>query len=547
MCLAFVAGMVFAKDVYVRAGSSGDGSMTKPYGSIAEAMDMGLYTGDVVHVAQGLYYGKGGSGKWIISKGGLSFVGGYKADFSERDPWKYKSILMRGVEEGSLAEAKKRNHDKVLGLDLTPTKASYNGVAMIQGEGEHPNTVIDGFVVDGYTRNTYRPNGDLKTDVGPIGSPLISLNSTGCRVRNCMVLNSGGPGIRLGAYGQKDKPETWSEVSNTIIVNTLMEALDFRVGNMDPTNAPEGGYALVKDNTIAFVWSWLGEGYAVLVGRQTNLSIENNIIAFASDYAINNGFANNKARLNNNAFFNNMAGTYRFFDSANKITVVEDDPAKFSGLAAKRSFYLSSTSGGNLIQDPKLKADPAFFDRFTNQIKSEGGGKVVWDEVNQWRSMMGLPLIGSAGSGAKNYAPVYEQAFLSLFGTAAAGAKADPARVLAYASTAVAPVQKTYTKIAYADLKLNLGKDIVLSTKIGPIDTSFYVEGVTRDGYIAYRTPDRQHFIYVAKASEALEVIQMAVKDGAAVLLNGKLVDIGPAIKMTGKYAIVVDTATFDE
>lgn len=193
LIISFAASYTDAKDVYVCAGKSGNGTKENPYGKISDAMSMGVYANDVIRVAEGIYYGEGGSGKWIIRINNLTLVGGYKKDFSERNPWKYQTILVRGMGEDALAEANKRDHAKKWGLDLTITKASYNGSAMILGEGDHSNTVIDGFIIDGYTRNSYKINGDLNTAIGPITSPLISFNKPGCKVRNCIIMNSGDP------------------------------------------------------------------------------------------------------------------------------------------------------------------------------------------------------------------------------------------------------------------------------------------------------------------------------------------------------------------
>lgn len=545
------AGVLFPKDIYVSSGAkSGNGSKIAPYGTIEEAMNMGVYAGDVVHVTEGVYYGEGGSGKLLIKVNNLTLAGGYKKDFSERNPWKYPTVFVRGMGDGAIEEAKKRGHDKKWGLSYEFTKASYNGNSMIEGAGEHDSAVVDGFVLDGYTRQTYRSNGDLKTDIGPITTPLISFSRPGCKVRNCVIMNSGGPGVRMGAVGTKDKPETWPEVANCVIVNTLMSGIDFRVGNMDPKTAPDGGYALIKNNTIVFVWSWLGEGYGILIGRQTRLTIENNIIAFATDFGMNNGFGNDKAILTGNVFFNNMGGVYRYFAAESKVTVVEDDPTKFTGKQANKMYYLSAKSGNNITADPKLKVDPDFFDKFNNQIKSEGGGKVVWDEVNQWRSMMGLPLIGSAGTGNKNYAPVYEHEYMLLFSESVqAGAKSDQALVTAYASASAGGGEKSYTEIKAADMKDNLGKDVRMSIKLNTTEekSGFYIDGIGKDTYICYRTSDMNNFIYVKKGSEELETLKDSIKDGIPVIVSGTLYDIKSAIKASGKFGFVVDLAELDE
>jgi hypothetical protein len=538
-----------AKDVYVSAGKNGNGSKENPYGKISDAINMGIYAGDVIHVAEGIYYGEGASGKWIIRFNNLTLVGGYKKDFSERNPWKYQTILVRGMCDDALAEAKKRGHDKKWGLDYTIIKASYNPVAMIVGEGDHANTIIDGFIIDGYTRNAYKSDGDLNTAIGPIGSPLVSFNKPGCKVRNCVIMNSGGPGIYMVASGKKDDPKSWPEISNCIVVNTLMEAIDFRVGTWDPATDPEGGYALIKNNTLVFVWSHVGEGYGILIGRQTKLSIEDNIIAFATDFGMNNGFGNDKAKLVNNCFFNNKGGVYRYFASkGSATTVVEDDPTKLAGMPAKKMFYLSDKSQGNITADPKLKVDPAFFEKFSNQIKSEGGGKVVWDDVNQWRSILGLPLIGSKGTGNKNYAPIYEHQFMFLMSDAVSiGARRD-AKLETYQSAAAAEA-KTYSPVTYADLGNNVGKDVVFPAKMDKNQemSGFYVEGIGKDTHLCFRTIDRNSFVYIQKGTPALEAIKQAIKENTTVKISGKVYDISAQVKSAKKYGIVCEVAETED
>jgi hypothetical protein len=541
----------FAKDVYVRAGASGgDGSKEKPYPDISVALAMGVYAGDVIHVAQGVYYGEGAVGKWVIKTPDVAIVGGYSTDFSARDPFKYRSILARGLSGELVAEAKKRGHDVEWGLSLVPTKASYNGGPLVTIEGDVKNVIVDGFVIDGYTRLTYKPSGDLRIDVGPIGSPLVSFNKPGCKLLNCVLVNSGGPGVQMIAAGNKDDPASWNEVSNCVIVNTLMSGIDFRVGTWDPDRSPDSGYAVAKNNTIVFVWSHLGEGYGILVGRQTRLLVQDNVIAFCTDYAIQNGFGNDKMSLVGNVFFNNIGGVYRYFDKdGSKATIVMDDPTQLSGRNAKKLYYLSDKSAGNVTADPGLTPDPVFFEKFSNQIKSEGGGKVVWDEVNQWRAAMGLPLVGTTGTGNVNYAPIYEQKYVALFSpSVAAGAKAA-GPFAAYASKAAERIAKTYADIKYADLKANLGKDVRVRVKLArnPDPTSFYVASATKEEYVCYRSEDMQHFFYFKKGSEELEIAQECIADGEYMFVSGTLYDIKDTIKMTGKYGFVVDLVEYDD
>ncbi len=553
-----------AKDIYVRAGSNGMGTKDAPWGTISDALQF-VYAGDVIHVAQGVYYGAGGGGLWIIDKPDITLVGGYNNDFSERNPFKYRTILMRGVEaDASLDECQKRGHDKW--HSLKQIKASYNGKAMVQGDRGAVNFVLDGFYIDGHTRNAYKENGDLRTDVGPITSPLVEVNAEGAKIRNCVILNSGGPAVSLRGYGLKGKPETWPEVTNCFLLNTLMEAIDLRVGNYDPTNQPDGGYALVQNNTIAFVWEHLGEGYGLLVGRQTKLRVMNNLFVFSSHVAINNGFQNKYLRLIDNLFWNNMGGTYQYWDPQSSLTLIEDDGSKLGSSdpsqakILSRKYSISKKSKGNIMEDPKITGiDKQFFEKFSNQIKSTGGGKVEWNSVNQWRSMMGLPLIGSQGTGKKNYAPIYEIDFAlikpqnsqySKYGANVNGPFQE------YHSTSVAPADKNYTAISPNDLcgakSMSLDKkDVTFVTKIGmkkPASNYYRKDKAPVSKYACYEIGmyPNNTFIYIPYGSPALETIEEAVSNKLEVTISGTAYSIKDTYK-ADKLCVIVDDAEIEE
>lgn len=496
-------------DIYVRAGDTGgNGSIDRPFGSIADAFDMGVYNGDVIHVTEGIYYGKGGSGKWVINKNGLTLAGGYNRDFSLRNPREHVSLLIRGMGEGALGEARKKGLGEALNLSMELTKSSYNPRGMIIGEKDHSNTVIDGFVIDGFTRLTYRKDGSLKTDVGPIGVPLVNFSSPGCKIRNCVVLNSGGPGIRLKASGKKDDPDSLSEVENCIILNTLMEALDFRVGTFNPSTDPDGGYGSITNCTIAFVWPWLDEGYGLLVGKQTRLAVKDTILSYTGLYGINNGLGNREALLEGNLFFMNGRGAYRFFDTKNKITLVDDSPEKWSGRTAKRKYFLNSKSGNNFLQKISLKP---YSETFTDK---------------------------------KVFAPIFEHKnipYRELYEGKGAGV-----RVLRLYKSSVVRKEKEYLPVTAAGIPEHLGKDVEFVMEIGSKEpASYYIEGITRDSYDCYRSKDMKVFIYIPKGSEALEIIEETKEYGEPALLKGTLVDIYKKIKMSRRYGFIVDSADY--
>src|SRR4051812_23328503 len=93
IAVCLFAPSVLARDWFVKAGSDGDGSMSKPLGDPWEALDK-VQSGDVIHVAGGKYYGRLRNGMWEIPADDVTMLGGYDADFKTRDPWKNLTQLL---------------------------------------------------------------------------------------------------------------------------------------------------------------------------------------------------------------------------------------------------------------------------------------------------------------------------------------------------------------------------------------------------------------------------------------------------------------------
>lgn len=508
------AAALSARDIHVRAGGpGGDGSRERPYSDISEALLAGAYSGDVIRVAEGVYYGEGGSGRWRVATPGLVIAGGYSADFSERAPFVHRSILARGISAALVPLAKARGHDASWGLSLTPTKAGYEPGPLLQVEAE--DVVVDGLWIDGYTRLSYKPSGELRLDLGPIGAPLAAFSKRGGKLRNCVLMNSGGPGVQMACAGTEGKADTWNEVAHCVIVNVLMAGIDMRVGTRDPERSPDSGCALVRGNTVAFVWSNLGLGYGIVVGRQTRIVAEGNLFAWCEDAGVHNGYGNAEATLSRNVF--HACGTaYRYWAGEGSIAMLScDDPALLSGASAASRFSLSAESGGNgATADPGLPVDAAFLANYL-----EGPHRMI--------------------------APVYEHSAALLFSRAVSAGASDRAPLAEYASIDAPVVAKDYAPIEYAAMKDWLGKDVELRVKLArsPEPSGFYVEGVTKEGYVCYRSADLQHFFYFKKGSAMLAAAEKAAKSGGYLLVKGTLRDIKAAIKMSGKFGFTVDAA----
>ena len=550
-----------AKDLYVRTGSSGDGTKGSPYGDVDDAL-RSAFSGDVIHVAEGTYFGAANGGTFIISKANLTLVGGYNKDFSERQPFKYRSRLMQGEDpDPKMCRDSKRCAALVTLQKIPKHKSSYNGNAIIRGQGDHTNFVLDGFVIDGYTRHKYKPNEDLSLDIGPIGSPGVEFNKPGVKIRNCVVMNIAGPGIRVNSLGTKledndprESGDDWSEVSNCVVFNTVLENLDLTVGDRDDKNNPKGGCALIKNNTLVFNWDRLGHNYNIYQGRQTQLTIKNNVLAFAG-FGIANMFDNRFARIVGNAFFNHLGGSYRYFDpNGTKNTLILDNVAELDGEKCKKKYQCSKQSKGNVSTEPKFaKVDTFFLDKWFNFKHPDDGGKVTMDSMNQWRQMFGMPLSGSAGSGVSNYAPIYDPGtdfqgallFASNLEGKGAVQNGIDGKFQSYhsstgdnAGASGLVASKDYKEIQWNDLKRaqkmvkeiiatgDKGFDLQVKMKIAEQDMSaFYAPattGIARDkGWIAYRDQSRDIMIYFLKGTETQTLVEQAKKEGAEIVLKG--------------------------
>src|SRR5207244_2805114 len=120
------------RDWFVRAGASGgDGTREKPFRDPFQALDR-AEGGDAIHVAGGEYFGKLRSGKWKILIRNLALLGGYNAEFTQRDPW--------------------GNPTRFLLTDEERAKGTPEGT-ILASEENSDGLILDGFIFDGSTYN----------------------------------------------------------------------------------------------------------------------------------------------------------------------------------------------------------------------------------------------------------------------------------------------------------------------------------------------------------------------------------------------------------
>ncbi len=332
----FVAAMVvmagsgvYAADVYVKSGASGKGSSpSDPYGELWKAVDRAT-RGDVIHVAKGVYNGKGGSGHFVVKVPNLTMAGGYNDDFTERDPFKNLTVLERSKDY----------------------KGDWTGLpesgAIVAGDlhSDHGDFILDGFVLNGESRNSYENNNTKIRMKDSYPGMLVGTNSKNTKIRNCILLNPLGDGVYC----------TWQ------------------------------GKTVVDGNVIAFMQTEGDE----------------------DGFAVKNTFGNDETVMKNNVFFSLSGGFYKYMDS-NKQSLVLWQGGELDDLNEEDTWedYMLSESGGNREADPGLDPDKTFATIFANFVGSEPG-KLNMDLMNEWRRSVGLPLQAEPGTARENYGPPY--------------------------------------------------------------------------------------------------------------------------------------------
>src|SRR5690242_14022187 len=84
-----------AADLFVAprpAGTTGDGTKANPFNDPWRAL-VAASSGDTIHVAEGTYFGRFDRSNWVVDRPNLTILGGYSADFAERNPWRRPTVL----------------------------------------------------------------------------------------------------------------------------------------------------------------------------------------------------------------------------------------------------------------------------------------------------------------------------------------------------------------------------------------------------------------------------------------------------------------------
>ncbi|QIG39533.1 hypothetical protein G5T42_08565 [Microbacterium sp. 4R-513] len=311
------------RDWFVRAGAAdGDGSREAPWKDLFKALEVAA-PGDRILVAEGEYSGRLRSGTWQIPLPDLELLGGWDAEFTTRDPWRHPVRFVLPAET------------KAKGIFGEPILTVADSAAGL---------ILDGFVFDGSTYNTYTDAGALEAGQSQ-SATLVDLRggSGGITVRHCVFMNAANGGVNLSA--------AFGVFEDNVVVNTSGTAVRLQI--------PGAGPWIVRSNTALFAADPTGRastgqstsGCLLEVSGRGILSVTSNVLAFADSIAIRTGMPGQNVLLEDNVLAANLYGDIYdggsvLVDAANRDRVLLDAP-----------FGVQS---GTRFELPAIPVDPAF-------------------------------------------------------------------------------------------------------------------------------------------------------------------------------------------
>ncbi len=419
---AVAMGAVFtasAADIYVSLSTGANknaGTKEAPLKNLWKALEK-AEVGDVIHVAEGRYPGKMKC-NWFLMEKPVSIIGGYKADFSVRDPLTFKTLLQPENENNS----KKGKGLGILSLEFAKDKTAPKGFKM----------KIDGLIFDDGFASSYhatkgKPEG-FDTGMwlkGPAKNPAdkcvsaerysiysatASRGEGDIEIKNCVFVNGSNIGVNLNWYkGEVD-------IENCVFVNNRITSVDVNCSSAKPDVKFD-----FKHNTVLFTWSRLNDlgdmGYGVRTNTKVESEIEDNIIGLNVMSGLDNTKGNpkdKKIKIDGNVFFLNRESDIQMTISPSIAKVRVDGFEDLEGTDG-----IESIEGNVDLKDPKAfegRIDPKYLNAFMTMKYSETT-KLDEGKCNALRSVFGLPLQGTIKTQCDMYANRYPwEMALKLFG-----------------------------------------------------------------------------------------------------------------------------------
>lgn len=267
-----------------RGSARAEGTKDAPMRDVQKAIDKAA-NGDVIRIAQGNYLGNLDRG-WIEMKGKyVSLEGGWKDDFSERNPIKYITRIQPSVEQrGTIGQ----------GLLMIEATSDRNSRIIIDGLFFDLGLVHEYAKADPTDERFGCPEGCETGRIMPVGNPpnkttrLIGGKVAGKLViRNCMFLNASFNAIIMTNMGGD-----W-EIYNNVFVSNLYASCEINGGLNQNTGAHQSTVDF-HHNTVLFSWPTtkemesMGYGYRFKNGADHN--VHHNIFGCNNYGALDGGW-----------------------------------------------------------------------------------------------------------------------------------------------------------------------------------------------------------------------------------------------------------------
>lgn len=317
--LVLLAGTAGAKEIYVSSETGSDdnpGTKDKPKKLLWKVL--GDYEkGDVIRVAEGMQWGQQKSGVMPNLKQSVVLEGGWKSDFSERDPFKYLTIITAGFDRGGATSEVFRIEERSADVTIDGFMIDRGGGTVYFSDGEMgANQRIEGHsdcTPFGYRNENTKMSG---TD------PSIELIGHTMTVRNNIIINSPWWGIYVKGGG-----DGTITIENNLVLGYQGRGIEAIVG---------GGWGkpnwVIRNNTVAFGYEMEGRGLSIDPRPDTGkYLVEKNVFSFTHQSGVMSKFQTqgDALTLTNNLFFMNRMGDYGHAGSACCNATDFDDDTQF--------------------------------------------------------------------------------------------------------------------------------------------------------------------------------------------------------------------------
>jgi hypothetical protein len=377
----------YARDWYVAPHGKGKkGTVEKPSKDLGNIIKK-LEPGDVIHIAEGVYTGRGDNGSNKIEMP-VSIIGGYDKTFKKRDPWGAHRTIFGGTNTG-----KNYTSNPSLFMDL------------MKYSGPNKPIVVDGLIIDMGARNRYKTPAQDK--LLPKAKPATGENPSP---------STGGLIVRVSKSEKFDRGPRWDiTVQNNVVINcygnqACLGVSGYKGSKIKVRNnvvAQHSGHGIyigskfagnddfpkfdVENNTVVFSWdSGFSQGFNIGFDRSTSALVKNNVFAFSDIYSIWNGYKSKGITLVDNVVTGAKDGDFLEFGTVMQIDEIEDEAE-----------YLGDDTEGNISDKVVFPVSATFAKKYGSRVvvdreKLEANVKATNSGANDLRSMLGLPV--QAGS-----------------------------------------------------------------------------------------------------------------------------------------------------